>query len=146
MLYPPSRTFRATCVLIALSSDSELARRAPPVTPCPREHAGCRIPGQRRRPGRDSRVVVDAGSGPKGGGRLPPLFVDWHQLRVDVDPAVDPDVLRQGSVDLSAIPSGFADAVWTSHCLEHLYLHQVPQALAAGRVPAHPASPTASFA
>jgi hypothetical protein len=76
-----------------------------------------------------SRIVVNAGCGPKDGARLPAMFDSWHHLRVDVDPEVDPDVLTD-ITDLSAIPTGFADAVWTAHCLEHLYLHQVPQALA----------------
>jgi hypothetical protein len=78
---------------------------------------------------RQTRIVVNAGCGPKDGAQLPAMFDSWHQLRVDVDPEVDPDVLTD-ITDLSAIPTGFADAVWTAHCLEHLYLHQVPQALA----------------
>jgi methyltransferase family protein len=31
---------------------------------------------------------------------------------------------------LSTIPSGAAGAVWTSHCIEHLYAHEVGRALA----------------
>ncbi len=73
-------------------------------------------------------ILVNAGCGPKGGGQVPAMFDSWRQLRVDVDRDVDPDVLADVT-DLSAIPSGFADAVWTAHCVEHLYLHQVPQAL-----------------
>ena len=72
---------------------------------------------------------MNAGCGAKGGSVVPAMFEHWRQLRVDVDPEVDPDVLAD-ITDLSAIPSGFADAVWTAHCVEHLYIHQVPQALA----------------
>jgi SAM-dependent methyltransferase len=75
------------------------------------------------------RILVNAGCGPKGASTVPAMFDRWRQLRVDVDPEVDPDVLAD-ITDLAAIPSGFADAVWTAHCVEHLYLHQVPQALA----------------
>lgn len=75
-----------------------------------------------------ARILVNAGCGSKGSGLVPAMFDRWRQLRVDVDPEVDPDVLAD-ITDLSAIPSGFADAVWTAHCVEHLYLHQVPQAL-----------------
>jgi SAM-dependent methyltransferase len=32
--------------------------------------------------------------------------------------------------DLSAIETGSVDAVWSAHCLEHLYLHQVGPAIA----------------
>src|SRR5438132_352426 len=39
-----------------------------------------------------------------------------------------PDLLAD-ITDLSAIKSGSADAVWSAHCIEHLYLHQVRQAL-----------------
>jgi SAM-dependent methyltransferase len=75
-----------------------------------------------------TRLLVNAGCGPRGGGRLPALFNTWRQLRVDVDPAVRPDVIAD-ITDLSAIPSGSADAIWSAHCLEHLYVHQVGRAL-----------------
>src|SRR5207237_8152528 len=32
--------------------------------------------------------------------------------------------------DLSAIESGSVDAVWSAHCLEHLYLYEVGKAIA----------------
>lgn len=49
-------------------------------------------------------------------------------MRVDVDPSVEPDILAD-LTDLSPIPDGHADAVWASHCIEHLYAHQVMKAL-----------------
>jgi SAM-dependent methyltransferase len=76
----------------------------------------------------DHRILLNIGSGAPGGGLLPALFASWRQLRVDLDPAVAPDVLAD-IVDLSPIPSGVADAVWTAHCVEHLYEHDVPAAL-----------------
>jgi SAM-dependent methyltransferase len=75
-----------------------------------------------------TRLVVNAGCGPRNGRQLPAMFEAWRQLRVDVDPALDPDVIAD-ITDLSAIPSGSADAVWSAHCLEHLYVHQVGRAL-----------------
>lgn len=75
------------------------------------------------------KIVINAGCGPLGSGRLPAIFHDWQQLRVDLDPAVDPDVIAD-ITDMAAIPSGYADAVWSSHCVEHLYAHQVGQAFA----------------
>ena len=74
------------------------------------------------------RLIVNLGSGPREALSLPSYFNDWQQLRVDVDPVVEPDVLAD-LTDLSPIPANHADAVWASHCLEHLYEHQVMIAL-----------------
>jgi hypothetical protein len=59
----------------------------------------------------------------------PSIFFDWRELRVDVDPAVDPDVVAD-LTDMAAIPAASVQGVWCSHCIEHLYRHQVPRALA----------------
>jgi SAM-dependent methyltransferase len=75
------------------------------------------------------RIFVNAGSGPRGGGRFPSFFDNWRQLRVDVDPAAQPDIVAD-ITDLSAIPNGSVDAIWSAHCIEHLYTHQVEPALA----------------
>jgi hypothetical protein len=76
----------------------------------------------------DGRVLLNIGSGPPGAGRLPALFDSWRQVRVDVDPAAAPDVLAD-LADLSVIPAETADAVWTAHCVEHLYAHDIAAAL-----------------
>ena len=73
------------------------------------------------------KLLVNLGSGPKGKSWLPTMFAEWRQFRVDVDPAAAPDLLAD-ITDLSAIKSGSADAVWSAHCIEHLYLHQVRKA------------------
>jgi len=75
------------------------------------------------------RVFVNAGCGVPGQGRLPPLFDSWRQIRVDVDSRVAPDIVAD-ITDLSVIESGSVDAIWSAHCLEHLYIHQVDPALA----------------
>jgi SAM-dependent methyltransferase len=72
-------------------------------------------------------TFVNAGCGPGGGSHRSPLFREWREIRVDVDPAVNPDVVADVT-DLSPIGDGFADAIWSSHCLEHLFLHQVADA------------------
>jgi SAM-dependent methyltransferase len=59
---------------------------------------------------------------------MPQHFASWRELRVDVDTSVEPDIVAD-LTDLSAIPNGTADAVWASHCVEHLYDHQVKVAL-----------------
>jgi SAM-dependent methyltransferase len=74
------------------------------------------------------RVLVNLGSGPSEAIFLPSFFDQWKQLRVDIDPVVKPDILAD-LTDLSPIPNCHADAVWASHCIEHLYEHQVMTAL-----------------
>src|SRR5260370_10673835 len=82
------------------------------------------------------KLLVNLGSGPKGQSWLPSMFAEWRQFRVDVDPNAAPDLLGD-ITDLSAINSGSADAVWSAHCIEHLYLHQVRKTLEeAYRIPA----------
>jgi predicted SAM-dependent methyltransferase len=49
----------------------------------------------------------------------------WEEVRFDIDPRVEPDVV--GSVieiGRSFEPQSF-DGVWSSHVLEHLYAHEV---------------------
>ena len=76
------------------------------------------------------KLLVNLGSGPKAAsGMLPRYFAGWREFRVDADASAAPDLLAD-ITDLSAIESGAADAVWMSHCLEHLYLHQVGNAVA----------------
>src|SRR5579884_3968600 len=75
-----------------------------------------------------TKRFVNLGSGRQGSAWIPPIFADWRELRVDVDPSVAPDILADVT-DLSAIESGSVDAVWSSHCLEHLFLYQVSQAV-----------------
>jgi SAM-dependent methyltransferase len=75
------------------------------------------------------RVVVNVGCGPLNANDLPAYFADWTRLRVDVDLAVKPDIVAD-LTDLSPIADGSADAVWASHCIEHLFEYQVPVALA----------------
>ena len=75
-----------------------------------------------------NRVFLNAGCGTPGDTRLPPVFRKWNQIRVDVNPSLNPDLVAS-IADLSAIPDGTMDAVWCAHCVEHLFAHQVPQAL-----------------
>lgn len=55
--------------------------------------------------------------------------LEWRELRLDIDPSVAADI--QGSIlDMSDVQDGSVDAVYSSHNLEHIYFHEVPQALA----------------
>jgi SAM-dependent methyltransferase len=54
---------------------------------------------------------------------------DWRELRLDIDEGVQPDIV--GTItDMRAVENESVDAVFSSHNIEHLYPHEVPQALA----------------
>ena len=81
------------------------------------------------------KTVLNVGCGPRG---RPHGFAGfdqgWTELRLDIDPAVEPDVLGT-MTNMSAVATGSVDAVVSSHNIEHLYPHEVPLALAEfGRV------------
>jgi SAM-dependent methyltransferase len=75
-------------------------------------------------------IALHVGCGPRNGTGLHPAFSgpDWDEIRLDIDPAVQPDIV--GSItDLGALSDSSVDAVWSSHNLEHLEPHEVPLAL-----------------
>ena len=53
---------------------------------------------------------------------------DWNELRLDIDESVKPDVVGT-MTDMSSVATGSVDALFSSHNIEHLYPHEVPQAL-----------------
>lgn len=77
-----------------------------------------------------TRTWLNIGAGPAGSGLRPPGFggSGWREIRLDADPSVRPDVLAPAH-DLAVIPDGQIDVVFSSHCLEHLYLDQAIPAL-----------------
>lgn len=74
-------------------------------------HVGC---GHARR----EHIPVSAFSGP-----------EWREVRLDIDASVKPDIVAS-MTDLSAVPDETADAIFSSHNIEHLFPHEVPKALA----------------
>ena len=74
------------------------------------------------------KTVLNVGCGPQG---RPHGFAGpaqgWTALRLDIDPAVEPDVVDT-MTDMSAVATGSVDAVVSSHNIEHLYPHEVPLA------------------
>src|SRR4051812_4290835 len=74
------------------------------------------------------KLLVNVGCGPTLVITRTDLFHAWRQLRVDIEESVDPDIIAD-LTDLSPIQSGSVDALWCSHCVEHLYQSQVPGAL-----------------
>jgi hypothetical protein len=77
------------------------------------------------------RRVLHVGCGQKRKEHLPAPFRsdDWEEVRLDINPAVKPDIVAD-ITDLSVIGDGEMDALFSSHNIEHLFAHQVPVALA----------------
>jgi len=76
--------------------------------------------------------VLNVGCGIPTRQKLHAIFhdPDWREVRLDIDPAVKPDLIGDMTDMQGLIPSESFDAVWSSHNLEHLYDHQAPKALA----------------
>ena len=80
----------------------------------------------------DRKRVLNAGSGlPSKGGLHSMIFKSetWSEVRIDIDPATEPDVIGSITEMQSAFTTGSFDAVWSSHSLEHLDGHQVLPAM-----------------
>lgn len=55
------------------------------------------------------------------------LFRGWEEIRMDLNPDCKPDIL--GPMTDIPLEDGAVDAIWTSHTLEHVYLHEGLQAI-----------------
>jgi predicted SAM-dependent methyltransferase len=77
------------------------------------------------------RRILNAGSGPQAARRMAPLFLtdEWEEVRLDIDPNVQPTVVGSITAMQSLFEPGSFDAVWSSHTLEHLFAHEVAGAL-----------------
>ena len=52
----------------------------------------------------------------------------WTELRLDIDESVLPNVIGT-MTDMKSVKNESVDAIFSSHNIEHLYPHEVPQAL-----------------
>jgi len=79
---------------------------------------------------RASKIVLNVGCGYPSRQGLHRSFQgpEWRELRLDINPAVNPDVLCS-MTDMHPLATGSIDAIWSSHNLEHLHRHEVPVAL-----------------
>lgn len=76
------------------------------------------------------KLVLHVGSGPSDPRKLNNIFrsPEWAEVRLDIDENVNPDIV--GTItDLSGVPDGAVDALWSSHNIEHIYAHEVPLAM-----------------
>lgn len=79
------------------------------------------------------RSVLHVGCGAPDPRKLPAAFFapgEWREIRLDIDPAVAPDLVASITDMRRAVADASVDAVWSAHNLEHLYPHEVPAALA----------------
>jgi len=67
------------------------------------------------------KTVLNVGC---GGCPIHPQFEGWREIRLDIDPAVKPDIV--GDMRCLEEFKEVFDAVYSSHNLEHLYYHEVP--------------------
>lgn len=52
----------------------------------------------------------------------------WKEIRFDIDKEAMPDIVGT-LTDMSQVPDNSMDALYSSHNIEHLYAHEVPQAI-----------------
>lgn len=76
------------------------------------------------------KKFLHVGCGPKKKDQTVPALnsEDWHEIRLDIDPRVKPDVVGT-MIDMSLVDSGSVQAIFSSHNIEHLYPHEVALAL-----------------
>jgi SAM-dependent methyltransferase len=78
------------------------------------------------------RLVLHVGCGPPDEENLHERFrvPGWRELRLDIDPLMRPDIVGS-MVDMGdVVPSEAVDALWSSHNIEHVFAHEVPQVFA----------------
>lgn len=78
-----------------------------------------------------NRRFLHVGCGPKRKNQTTQGFNSsfWEEIRLDIDPRVQPDVVGT-MTDMSSVTDQSVQAVFSSHNIEHLYPHEVPLALA----------------
>lgn len=52
----------------------------------------------------------------------------WKEVRLDINPDVKPDIVAS-ITDMKGVQDGSVEGVWSSHNLEHLFFHEVKQAV-----------------
>ena len=83
-------------------------------------------------------TFLHVGCGGKRIDQTPFVALGWHEIRLDIDPEVEPDLIGT-MTDMANVADGSVDAVYSSHNIEHLYAHEVPLALAEFRRVLRPA-------
>ena len=92
---------------------------APPPAETPAAPAVAQVTG---------KTFLHVGCGPQSKTVTPFNSPAWRELRLDIDPAVEPDYLCS-MLDMGVVATDSVDAIYSSHNIEHLMAHQVQQAL-----------------
>lgn len=77
------------------------------------------------------KTILHVGPGHRSSSaKLPLAFQgsDWKEIRLDIDPANEPDIVGS-MIDMVAVQDESVDAIYSSHNIEHVYAHEVPQVL-----------------
>ncbi len=76
------------------------------------------------------KQVLHVGCGPANRNKLHAAFHGerWQETRLDIDPRTKPDIISSIAAMENSVSSAAFDALWTSHTIEHLDSHEVPQA------------------
>lgn len=79
----------------------------------------------------ESKMVLHVGCGPLSVEKLHAVFrgPNWKEVRVDIDPAVNPDILASITDLRKHVADASIDAIWSSHNIEHLHDHEIGLAL-----------------
>ena len=76
------------------------------------------------------KTFLHVGCGPKHKDQTTHGFnqAHWLEKRLDIDEGVKPDLIGT-MTRMPAVETGSMDAIFSSHNIEHLYPHEVPEAL-----------------
>ena len=55
-------------------------------------------------------------------------FENWNEVRLDIDPLVNPDIVGT-LIDMKGAETGGFSALYSSHNIEHVFPHEVPDVL-----------------
>ncbi len=74
------------------------------------------------------KKFLHVGCGKKNINSTPFNNSNWEEIRFDIDPSVNPDVIGT-MLEMNEIKDNSFDAIYSSHNIEHLYPHEVIIAL-----------------
>ncbi len=73
---------------------------------------------------------LHVGCGPKRKDQTTPVFQkdNWEEITLDINPKCNPDIISS-ITDMSMIEDSTFDAIYSSHNIEHLYMHDAVKAV-----------------
>lgn len=90
-----------------------------------------RIEAEEEQKPMNAKRILHVGPGHRSNGaRLPAAFqgIEWQEIRLDIDPLNEPDIVGS-MLDMGAVADASVDAIYSSHNIEHVHAHEVPQVL-----------------